>query len=87
MKKWLSANWKPGRVRTLWPCFDVSATGLAEEGAAPAKSAPTLLENMKEAGFMEYILLFVSIAGLALCFRRWSHSAPICSDRRNCRIN
>ena len=68
MKKWLSANWKPVTC-ALALALLCMATGHAEEGAAPAKSAPTLLENMKEAGFMEYILLFVSIAGLALCLQ------------------
>ncbi len=69
MKKWLSANWKP-MVFALGLALMCSATGFAEDAAPSAsKAAPSLLDNMKEAGFMEYILLFVSIAGLALCLQ------------------
>src|ERR1700712_4119716 len=69
MKKWLSTNWKPVLFMLGFMILTM-ATGHAED-AAPAggKAAPTLLDNMKEAGFMEYILLFVSIAGLALCLQ------------------
>jgi len=69
MKKWLSAHWKTVAVAACL-AFMFMATGYAAEGDAPAvRAAPTLLDNMKEAGFMEYILLFVSIAGLALCLQ------------------
>ncbi|MEI6235836.1 MAG: MotA/TolQ/ExbB proton channel family protein [Planctomycetota bacterium] len=69
MKKWLAANWKPA-VMALGMALIFTSTGFAaEEGGGAGKQAPTLLDNMKEAGFMEYILLFVSIAGLALCLQ------------------
>src|SRR5579862_745194 len=69
MKKWLSANWKPVVV-ALSLMLLCTATGHAEDAPAGGGRAPaSLQENMKEAGFMEYILLFVSIAGLALCLQ------------------
>ena len=61
MKKWMPMILAVGLVLL---CV---TTGYAEgESGGGGKPAPSLLENMKEAGFMEYILLFVSIAGLAL---------------------
>jgi len=43
---------------------------LAAISGSPAFAAGTsMLETMKDAGFMEYILLFVSIAGFALCLQ------------------
>ena len=70
MRKFVSQYWKPAFM-LLALALMFSTTGvLAEEGGGGgAKAAPTLLDNMKEAGFMEYILLFVSIAGLALCLQ------------------
>src|SRR6266700_1354979 len=69
MQKFLATYWKPAFL-LLALVLMFSTTGLfAEEGGGGAKAAPSLLDNMKEAGFMEYILLFVSIAGLALCLQ------------------
>ena len=60
MKKWMPL------ILTVGVMGLCMASGFAaEEGSGPKQPA-SLLENMKEAGFMEYILLFVSIAGLAL---------------------
>src|SRR5947207_9685023 len=60
MKKWMPM------VVTLGLMAMCMASGYAAEGEGGGKAPASLLENMQEAGFMEYILLFVSIAGLAL---------------------
>lgn len=67
-----SIKWKPF-VTALCLTLLVGAVAFAAEetggGGGGARPAPSLLENMKEAGFMEWILIFVSIAGMALCLQ------------------
>lgn len=64
MTKWMSANWKPAVMVLGLTLVCLSTGAFAEE--AKVVSHPSLLDNMKKAGFMEWILIFVSIAGMAL---------------------
>ena len=69
MKTWLKSNWKPA-VLALGLILICSATGVLAEGeGGTVKAAPSLFETMSRAGFMEWILVFVSIAGMALCLQ------------------
>jgi biopolymer transport protein ExbB len=65
MSMWRSMRWREAAVLLGVVLLTVNGSVLAEE----AKHTRTFLDTAKDAGFMEYILLVVSVAGFALALQ------------------
>jgi len=66
MRTLKTINWKHVGVALCMMLLFTGVQVLAAEGGGEKKGHATMLDNMKDAGFMEVILLLVSIAGFAL---------------------
>ena len=67
MKTGRSVNWKAAAC-VLCTMVVMSACAFAED-AAPKGSSSSFFEQAAKAGIMEFVLVIVSIAGVALCLR------------------
>ncbi|HYG78495.1 MAG TPA: MotA/TolQ/ExbB proton channel family protein [Planctomycetota bacterium] len=66
MRTLKTINWKAVSYAFCMALIFTAAGVLAEEGGKKGGGHVSLLDQMKDAGFVEYILLLVSIAGFAL---------------------
>lgn len=66
MKVLKTINWKAVAMGLCMTVAITAFSAMAEEGK---KGHPSMLDNMKDAGFVEYLLLLTSIAGFALALQ------------------
>ncbi|HEY3322630.1 MAG TPA: MotA/TolQ/ExbB proton channel family protein [Planctomycetota bacterium] len=69
MQTFRSINWKRAGLALGLVLAFTAIGAFAAEGHGGARGTPSFLDTAKDAGFMEYILLLVSIAGFALALQ------------------